>query len=151
MDSVISKRFAYMILLLILFFTGCNRTYAYSFAQSLDNVDKVEICEYDYDSKSTSTIVALNHADAKALLNEINAMKCKRHFGDHTTNYGEVVIYITYTDGNAEVIGDRNVAQVDTNGNWHIGIEYFDTDQFLTLITKYVDSDLLPDLDEYAN
>ena len=150
MNSIfLKKSFCLLMVLSVLIFTGCNRTYTYSTAQSLDNVDKVEICEYDYGSKSTSTIVVLDQVDAEALVNEINALECKRHFGDHTTSYGTVVIYISYKDGNAEVIGDRNVAQVDADGDWSIGNEYFDTEQFLALITKYVDAELLPDLSEY--
>ena len=131
--------------------TGCNRTYDYSFAQSLDNVEKVEIRAYEddpYDDKTTP-IVTLDEEDGKALLNEVDAMKCKRHFGDHTSTYGEIVVYITYKDQTAEVIGLRNVAQVDKDEEWHIGIEYFDAAQLCTLIMKYVDEDLLPDLSKY--
>ena len=77
---------------------GCNRTYDYSFAQSLDNVEKVEIRAYEYDpyDGQTTPIVTLGEEDGKALLMEIDAMKCKRHFGDHTHDFGEIVIYITY-------------------------------------------------------
>lgn len=131
--------------------TGCNRTYDYSFAQSLDNVEKVEIRAYEYDpyDDKTTPIVTLDEEDGKALLNEVDAMKCKRHFGDHTSTYGEIVVYITYKDQTAEVIGLRNVAQVDKDEEWHIGIEYFDAAQLCTLIMKYVDEDLLPDLSKY--
>ena len=77
---------------------GCNRTYDYSFAQNLDNVEKVEIRAYEYDpyDGQTTPIVTLDEEDGKALLNEVDAMKCKRHFGDHTHDFGEIVIYITY-------------------------------------------------------
>ena len=131
--------------------TGCNRTYDYSFAQNLDNVEKVEIRAYEYDphDDQTTPIVTLDEEDGKALLMEIDAMKCKRHFGDHTSTYGEIVVYITYKDQTAEVIGLRNVAQVDKDEEWHIGIEYFDAAQLCTLIMKYVDEDLLPDLSKY--
>ena len=131
--------------------TGCNRTYDYSFAQNLDNVEKVEIRAYEYDphDDQTTPIVTLDEEDGKALLNEVDAMKCKRHFGDHTSTYGEIVVYITYKDQTAEVIGLRNVAQVDKDEEWHIGIEYFDAAQLCTLIMKYVDEDLLPDLSKY--
>jgi hypothetical protein len=130
---------------------GCNRTYDYSFAQNLDNVEKVEIRAYEYDpyDDKTTPIVTLGEEDGKALLMEIDAMECMRHFGDHTSTYGEIVVYITYKDQTAEVIGLRNVAQVDKDEEWHIGIEYFDAAQLCTLIMKYVDEDLLPDLSKY--
>ena len=137
--------------------TGCvveqflNRTFDFSFAQSLDSVEKVEIRAYEYDpyDDKTTPIVTLGEEDGKALLMEIDAMECKRHFGDHTSTYGEIVVYITYKDQTAEVIGLRNVAQVDKDEEWHIGIEYFDAAQLCTLIMKYVDGDLLPDLSKY--
>ena len=59
------------------------------------------------------------------------------------------VVYITYTDGTGEVIGLRNVAQVDEDGQWHIGIEYFDAAEICALIMKYVDVNSLPDLSKY--
>ena len=137
--------------------TGCvveqflNRTFDYSFAQNLDNVEKVEIRAYEYDphDDQTTPIVTLDEEDGKALLNEVDAMKCKRHFGDHTHDFGEIVIYITYKDQTAEVIGLWNVAQVDKDGEWWLGVEYFDAAQLCTLIMKYVDEDLLPDLSKY--
>ena len=130
---------------------GCNRTYDYSFAQNLDNVEKVEIRAYEYDphDDQTTPIVTLDEEDGKALLMEIDAMECKRHFGDHTHDFGEIVIYITYKDQTAEVIGLWNVAQVDKEGEWWLGVEYFDAAQLCTLIMKYVDEDLLPDLSKY--
>ena len=142
---------------IMLSMSGCfveqflNRTFEYSFTQNLDNVEKVEIRAYEYDpyDAQTTPIVTLDEEDGKALLMEIDAMKCKRHFGDHTSTYGEIVVYITYKDQTAEVIGLRNVAQVDKDGEWWIGIEYFDAAQLCTLIMKYVDADLLPDLSKY--
>ena len=146
-----------MIVSVLLSMSGCfveqflNRTFDYSFAQSLDNIEKVEIRAYEYDphDDQTTPIVTLDEEDGKALLNEVDAMKCKRHFGDHTHDFGEIVIYITYKDQTAEVIGLWNVAQVDKDGEWWLGVEYFDAAQLCTLIMKYVDGDLLPDLSKY--
>ena len=138
-------------LLIILITAGCQRIYEYSFAQSKDNVEKVEICAYDYDTQTTTPLVVLNEGDTNELLQEIDAMECKRHFGDHTQDYGEIVVYISYKNQTAEVIGLCNVAQVDKNGKWHIGIEYFDASQLCSLIMKYVNADLLPDLSKYLN
>ena len=129
--------------------TACKRTYDYSFAQSIDAVEKVEICTYDYDTKSTTLIATLNEEDGKSLLAEIAMLSCKRHFGDATRDYGEIIIYVHYQDGTAEVIGLCNVAQVDTSGKWHSGIEYFDAQQLCILIMKYVDNGQLPDLRQY--
>lgn len=129
--------------------SGCHRTYDYSFSQSVDHVKKVEICQYDFDTRTTTSLVHLDSNQACALLSDIETLECKKHFGDHTEDYGEVVIYITYFDGTAEVIGLWNVALVDKEGLWHIGIEYFDANELCSIILKYVDEDLLPNLSEY--
>lgn len=135
-----------LILLLPIVITGCRQTYDYSFAQSIDHVEKVEICQYEYKTHTSTSLITLNNNQARALLTDIDALKCKKHFGDHTQDYGEVVIYITYTDGTAEVIGLWNVALVDEEGLWHIGIEYFDAKELYAIMVKYTDEDLLPDL-----
>ena len=135
--------------LLLTIATGCQRTYDFALAQSKDNAEKVEICRYDDNSQSTTTIAVLNKADADSLLAEIDAMECSRYFGDGTMDYGEVVIYVTYADQTAEVIGLHNVAKVDKDGDWHIGVEYFNAQQLCDVITKYVDAELLPDLSKY--
>ena len=147
----IPRKIAILCVAILLFaiITGCQRTYDYSFEQSLDNVEKVEICRYDDNSQSTTTIAVLSKTDADSLLTEIDAMECRRYFGDGTMDYGEVVIYITYADQTAEVIGLHNVAKVDKDGDWHIGVEYFNAQQICALIMKYVDAELLPDLSKY--
>ena len=138
-----------MFFLLLATATGCQRIYDFSFEQSVDHIEKVEICRYDDNSQSTTTIAVLSKTDADSLLTEIDAMECRRYFGDGTMDYGEVVIYITYADQTAEVIGLHNVAKVDKDGDWHIGVEYFNAQQICALIMKYVDAELLPDLSKY--
>lgn len=143
------KRICALCLMLSLLFVGCNRTYDYSFMQSLDCVTKVEICSYDYSSNAITSLVVLDTSKAKALLAEIDLLECKKHFGDHTMDYGEVIIYISYSDDTAEVIGLWNVARVNKDGQWSIGSEYFDAGQMCSLILAYADKELLPDLSEY--
>ena len=138
-----------LILLCSLIFSGCQKTYSFSLAQSMDNIDKVEICAFDYLSGTTTPLVLLDRNDAKSLLTEVCTLKCKRHFGDHTMDYGEIVIYVSYIDKTAEIIGLWNVAQVTKDGEWFIGIEYFDAKQLCSLIVKYVDVKMLPDLSQY--
>ncbi len=125
-----------------------QRTYDYSFSQPLDQVIKVEILAYDDKTGTAPPLLVLNENQANALLTDIDALPCKRHFGDHTMDYGEAVVYITYANGEAEVIGLWNVATVDTSGEWSIGIEYFDRKELYPLLLQYV-PELLPELQKY--
>ena len=126
---------------------GCEMAgSSYSFSQSIENVKKVEICSYDYAQKTVTPIKELTTEEAEGILEDIAALECYKHFGDSTRDYGEVVIYITYENDEAEVIGIWNVAQVDLEGEWHIGIEYFDRTAFCEMLGKYIDMDLLPEI-----
>ena len=138
------------VLLIAVAFTGCNFIdYTYSLDQSMDNIQKVELCSYDYESNSTSLIIELDMETGKALLTEITALTCRKYFGDHTSDYGPVVLYITYTNGEAEVIGMCNSASVDLTGEWWISIYYFDDIQWCNTVLKYVDPEMVPQLVEY--
>lgn len=143
-----------MIVFVPLLTTGClsiyQRTYDYSFAQPLDQVEKVEICKYNYYTSTTTPLLVLDESQANALLTDIDALPCKKHFGDSPMDYGEAVVYITYSNGEAEVIGIWNVAKVDISGNWHIGVEYFDRKELCPLLLQYV-PELLPELQKYLD
>ena len=57
--TVRTRLFALLMTLLVInSVTGCQRTYDYSFAQSRENIEKVEIGEYDYYSHSTTLIAS---------------------------------------------------------------------------------------------
>lgn len=141
-----------MIVFVPLLTAGClsiyQRTYEYSFSQPLDQVEKVEILAYDDKADVATPLVVLDENQANSLLTDIDALLCKRHFGDSTMAYGEAVIYITYANGEAEVIGIYNVAKVDTIGNWHIGVEFFDRKEICTLLLQYA-PELQPELQKY--
>lgn len=135
---------------MIVFISGCNFIkYSYTYEQSLDNATKVEICRYDYDTKSVKVIDELDLDVASALLSDIASLDCYRPFGDHARSYGEIVIYITYANGEAEVIGMVNSATVDLNGEWHMKAYYYDYAQWCAVIIKYVDRQLVPELEPY--
>lgn len=130
--------------------SGCNFVkYSYAYEQSLDNATKVEICRYDYDTKSTEVIDVLDLDVAFALLSDIASLDCYKPFGDHSRDYGEIVVYITYANGEAEVIGMVNSATVDLNGKWHIKAYYYDYAQWCAVIVKYIDPQLVPEIEPY--
>lgn len=144
-----SLGFISIIVLFMVLFTGCNKEYSYSFEQDIENVVSVELMEYDYDTRSTTPIITLDEETATALLNDIPTIPCYRHFGDHGTGYGVVILYITYENDESEVIGVENCARVDESGEWVIQREYFDFYDWYDLIYKYVDKETVPQLEEW--
>lgn len=150
----ISMRLKYVcllvfVLLIAVAFAGCNFIdYTYSLDQSMDNIQKVEIRLYDYESDSTSFVMELDLQTAKDLLTGVTALTCHKPFGDHSFNYGPVVLYITYANGEAEALGRLNSASIDSNGKWWIKTYYFNGIEWCSTVLKYVDSELVPELVE---
>ena len=127
-----------LLLLLLVTLCGCRLIrYTYSFAQDFENVDSIQICKYSYDEKSVTPLKQLSKEEQKQIFSDISALPNYHHFGDHTEDYGNYVVFITYTDGTAEVIGESNVAIVTKSGEWRIGIDYFDFEEFQKMIAKY--------------
>lgn len=130
--------------------TGCSFIeYSYSYAQSPDNVAKVEIGRYDYWTKAIEVISILDTDAAHSLLADLASLGCYRPFGDSSTDYGEIVVYIWYTSGEAEVIGMGNTAIIDLDGRWMMTGYYFDDTQWCEVVMKYVDPQLVPELQRY--
>lgn len=129
---------------------GCSLIeYSYSYAQDLDKVEKVELCRYDYWTKTVEVISVLDMGTAALLLSDIASLSCFRPFGDSSTDYGEIVVYISYKNGEAEVMGMGNTATVGLDGRWMMTGYYFDDAQWCEVVMKYVDPQLVPELQRY--
>lgn len=129
---------------------GCSLIeYSYPYAQDMDKVEKVELCRYDYWAKTVEAISVLDMDTAALLLSDIASLSCYRPFGDRSRDYGEIVLYISYTNGAAEVIGMVNTATVDLDGRWMMTGYYFDYAQWCEVVMKYVDPELVPELQRY--
>ena len=136
---------------LLVTLSGCRqKAYSYSFTQSIDNVVCVEIRKYDYATGATTPLVTLDESTALSLLEDISALDCYKQFGDYPRDdYSDVVVYISYANGAAEVIGIRNTARVDSEGKWWVSSYYFNDAAWCDVILKYIDSEIVPELDKY--
>lgn len=121
----------------------------YPFDQSIENVKKVELCRYDYETDTASPLMTFGEDTGDALLTDIEALDCYRPFGDPATDYGEIVLFITYANGEAEVVGWLNSATIDLEGEWWPKAYYFDSAEWCTVVLKYVDAELVPELGKY--
>lgn len=136
-----------IILTTILNFSGCRFIHDhYEFDQSIENVQAVQICRHHYGTETVTPIVQLEKDDYENLLTDIQSLEWYRYFNDPRTYCGEIVVQIVYCDGTGEIIGSPNSARVDENGEWHLGMKYYTSEDWEKLIYKYVDPNLVPEL-----
>ena len=103
-----------------------------------------------YDDKTNSIVEVIKTLDedsGRALYEDFSATSCRKHFGDHPTGYGQVIIYIEYENGEADIIGFVNSGTVDKSGEWWVNVKYFYPEDFAMIVIKYVDRELVPELE----
>ena len=143
----------YVVVLMLL--SGCeNKSFTHEFRQDQANIKQVEICSYEhaykYIDRVLTPIVKLSDEDSNALLNDIRALDCHEDSFplDTPRTYGDVVICITYYDGETEVIGITNIGYISPDGKWHLTKEYFDIEDIRSVINKYVDPEILSEISD---
>ena len=125
--------------------------YSYSFAQGKEEVKIVELCRYDYSTKTIEQIKTLDEDTARGLLSDISNMDAYRNFGDYDReDFGHIVIYITYQNGEHELIGAASAATADASGNWQIKNNWFESSKWCEVLLKYIDASLVPELMNYT-
>lgn len=143
-----SKYFMSVLLCVVLLVAAsCSYEGPYSFRQEVNNICKVEILTIDDETDTKTVVVQLSDEDGQLLVAELATMTCNRFGpGDHPRRYGQIAIGITYTDGQVEIIGLVNSGFIDADGREGLLDYFFDAKELYTLITKYVDPSLLPDV-----
>ena len=139
----------------LMLLSGCeNESFTHEFRQDQANIKQVEICAYEhayeYIDRVLTPIVKLSDEDSNALLNDIRALDCYEYVFplDTPRNYGDVVICITYYDGETEVIGITNIGYISPDGKWHLTKEYFDIEDIRGVINKYIDPEILSEISD---
>ena len=125
----------------------------YAFRQDLEHVEKVSVFSYDPETDTRTLIVDLEEPDAKELTSILATMKCGKYFpGDHIREYGHLLIALTYTNGEIELIGFYNTGWITPDGVEYLSNYYFDEKEVYDLICRFVDPEMLPDIiEEYPN
>ena len=147
------KKIGYAIVIavvVLVLLSGCeNESFTHEFRQEQANIKQVEICAYERVDRVLTPIIKLSNDDINALLNDIRALDCHEFFPlDTPRNYGDVVICITYYDGEKEVIGITNIGYISPDGKWHLTKEYFDIEDIRGVINKYVDPEILSEISD---
>ena len=144
-----AKQSLCIILCMILLFVveGCAYEGRYPFRQNADKIEKVEICQYDSRTQTPTPIVLLSENEGQKLVAELAIMKCKMASpGDRSRYYGLLLICITYSNTEIEMIGLESIGFVDADGKKGLTNYFFDARNLYDLIVKYVDPALLPDV-----
>lgn len=125
--------------------TGCEPTpYDYALIQPRDNIVSVEICDFS-DEKTKDVLFVFDETNRDTFLDEVFALPyLHQPVFDYPQVYGDVVIFITYTDGTVQVIGAICLGRIEPDGRrvYHLA-SYPEANAYFTLLEKYVDPELL--------
>lgn len=132
-------------IVMIIAFSGCNQDpYQYSFLHERDMIEKVEICSFNDTGNTMKAILTLSEEQIDAILNDLKSLECRKEsFLVQIDYYGDVVICITYRNGEKEVFGVYSIGHVSSDGVWNRRRDYFDIYEFRALILRYVDIEVL--------
>ena len=144
--------------LLFLIFTvlavvaGCeDKPFQYTFRQDRYNVEKIEICTFDsYHREIKEPLICLAGDDIDAILSDLSSAECWRYSGlDSPRGYGDMLICIQYSDGEVEIIGQKNIGWITPNGEWHYTMYSFDAKDLYAILCQYISPDILAEVSEY--
>ena len=144
-----------LVIVMIVSLLGCRETiwtkeYEYDLLQSSENISSVKIMRYDDKTNSIVEVIkTLDEDSAKALYEDISTTSCREHFGDHPTAFDEIIIYIEYENSEADVISGVVCGTADKSGKWRDHAKHFRGEDFAKIVIKYVDRELVPELERY--
>ena len=130
---------------------GCRADYPYPFDQSFDNIEQVSLHRVEESHPhgwyaETTWVEDIELESAKEMLGKLKDLEVRKHFGDSMIDYGNYLLYISYLDETAEVVGWPNSASIDTEGNWTRKIVYFHHEEWTAVVSQYVETDLTAEL-----
>ena len=143
-----------LIYILYFFLRPSPEPFKHTFRQDRQNVEKVEICayehEYDGDGGTRESLFVLPESDVDGILADILSLDCRKFILlDPILDYGPLVITITYTDGEIEMIGFYNIGWFSPDGSLDTTLNRFDYTEVCELMAKYADPEILAEHYEY--
>lgn len=141
--------FALIVLYFVIVGVQLSKSFTYTFRQERSNIEKVEICSYDHYAGTREPLVELSDDDTDAILADISALECREFFPlDPILSYGDVVICISYQNGEVEMIGIYNIGFFTAEGELKTTKKWFEIEDMRCLIAKYVDMEVLEEVSE---
>ena len=144
-------QFLLVLILVLSLLNGCIvQTVYLELNQEIENISLVEIHRFDYDTQSTTPIITLELDEGKALVSDLAALPMKRVLiGDPMYDPGYIVVYVTYQNSEAVMIGDGATIEVDVNGEWDYDFDSYNPSEWSAVVIKYVDLELVPELAQF--
>ena len=126
-----------LIVLILMFISGCDRRAEYEFLQPNENISKIEYVTAWY-NKEAIVIKELNKDQFEEFLLDFNYLECYKYF-THPGSLlpGDNAIKTTYINGDFELINENEQATYIDGIFKDYGYYYFDNEQFQELINKY--------------
>ena len=152
---LLKKRTGFVIMIVSAFLAvslmGCNaKSFTYEFRQAGESIERVEISTYDHDTKMLNAITSLSKDDITILLNDIKALECYEFLPlDPILSYGDVVICITYFNGEREILGITNIGFISPDGTWTTTRKYFNIKDICDIMGKFADAEMLSEASDY--
>lgn len=134
-------------LILCFLLLGCHNTlYSAQHHQPLDQVTKIELLnsENDFD---LIILYTLTESEIQPFLEKLMTFAFKSNGPPPETCYGPLAVRLYYENGYSDVIGIDANWYLDPEGNRLGGYYWYhlkDVDDYYTLFSQYVDTDLLP-------
>lgn len=142
----------WVLVTLLITSVGCQQYKGqYTFwRQDSSNIEKIEICSYDWKNLTRTTYAELSESEAEEIVETISELECFEYFpGDHPREYGPIQVCIIYSDGEIEIIGFTNIGYISSNGVKHLTSYSIENPKELyDIICEYVALELLPDISE---
>ena len=141
------KRIAILVMLLSLVFSGCifKRKTNYEFLHSADQI--VSIVLLDNDDHNTllarepnpTVLCVISEEEFESVISTLANIPGNKVINDPPRGYGSVVIRITYSNGDFELIGRHNSSVHLASGRDYSENFLFNQEGFCEFLLKYVD------------
>ena len=126
-----------LIVLVLIFMSGCEKKAEYEFLQPNENIVKIEYVT-DWYNNETILINELSKDKTEKFLIDFKNIDCYTYFTDPgSIEPGEDAIKITYTNGEFELINRTGQELYKDEKFKYLGLYYFDSEQFQDFINKY--------------
>ena len=116
--------------------------------QDRSNIEKIEVYTYQFLTSERTLIAELPKEATDEIIDEISTYQCSETFGDFPREYTKIMLCITYSNGEIELLSLINIGYITPKGEQYITNYIWDlsAEQSLyNLICRYVDPEIIGD------
>lgn len=116
--------------------------------QDRSNIEKIEVYTYQFLTSERTLIAELPKEATDEIIDEISTFQCCETGGDFPREYSRIMLCITYSDGEVELLSLNNIGYITSEGIQQIMYYLWDENaskSLYNLICKYVEPALIGD------